>query len=389
MGTTEEVACEDGSTPTSTANFANVATKFFLAEAVPHLATWEEAGCIEREFFRKAGEIGILGLQVPTSYGGAGLSTFAYNCAVSEAAAAAFFSPVALRVHTDIVMPYFLRYGDHAQKQRWLPSLAAGESICAIAMSEPGTGSDLAGISTRAELDGDTYVVNGSKTFITSGLNASLVIVVARTARGDDRRAGLTLLVVEEGMEGFRRGRKLDKLGLRYSDTAELFFDDVRVPATNRLGDEGAAFHYLGANLAQERVSISAGAVAMAGAALATTVQYANGREAFGNPLSSFQNTKFVLAEVATEIEAAEHMLDRSIEELDAGELTPADAAKLKLFCTEVQGRAIDKCLQVHGGYGYIRDYPIADMYADARVTRIYGGTSEIMKVIIARSLFS
>lgn len=367
--------------------FRDLATSFFLAEATPNLAKWQEAGKIDREFFRKAGALGMLGFQVPEQFGGAGLSTFTYNCAISEAAASASFSPVALRVHTDIVLPYFLRYSDQRQQERWLPGLASGETICAIAMSEPGTGSDLAGITTRAQRDGDVYFLNGSKTFITSGSTASLIIVVARTANSENRRDGLTLLVIDERMEGFRRGRELDKMGLRYSDTTELFFDNVRIPVENRLGEEGEAFRYLGANLPQERVSISAGAVAMSEAALRTTIGYAKDRNVFGQSLSSFQNTKFVLAEVATEVEAAIHMLDRAVEELDAGRLSSADAAKLKLFCTEVQGRVVDKCLQVHGGYGYIRDYPIADLYSDARVTRIYGGTSEIMKVIIARSL--
>jgi acyl-CoA dehydrogenase len=367
--------------------FREMVTAFFANEAVPHLREWEQVGRVDRGFLRRAGELGLLGFQVPTEYGGAGLETFTYNVVVSEVAAALHFVPVTLRVHTDIVLPYFLAYADNVQRERWLPRLASGESIAAIAMSEAGTGSDLAGIRTRAVRDGDHYLLNGAKTFITSGITADVIIVVARTAEEENRRDGLTLLVVEDGMNGFSRGRNLEKLGLRYSDTAELFFEDVSVPVTNRLGEEGKAFGYLSSNLPQERTSISVGAVSMATAALVGTVAYAKEREMFNTTLASFQNTKFVLAEVATEIEAAQHMLDRAVTELDAGTLTPADAAKVKLFCTEVQSRAVDKCLQIHGGYGYMRDYDISGMYADARVTRIYGGTSEVMKIIIARSL--
>jgi alkylation response protein AidB-like acyl-CoA dehydrogenase len=366
--------------------FATVKS-FFESEAVPNLEAWESAGLVDRDFYRKAGALGLLGFQVPEEYGGAGLDTYTYNVVVSEAAASVHFAPTGLRLHTDVVLPYFLKFTDDDQKARWLPDLASGDLMAAIAMSEPGSGSDLAGISTKARRDGDSYVISGAKTFITSGLNADLVIVVARTDVSSNRRDGLTLLVVEDGMKGFSRGRKLNKLGLKYSDTAELFFDDVHVPVANRLGDEGQAFRYLASNLPQERLSISVGAVAMATTALNDTIEYARNRKIFEQPLSSFQNTKFVLAEVATEIEAAQQFLDRAVEELDDGELSPADAAKVKLFCTEMQARAVDRCLQVYGGYGYVHDYPIATMYADARVTRIYGGSSEVMKVIIAKSL--
>jgi acyl-CoA dehydrogenase len=367
--------------------FREVVTKFLEIEAAPNLKKWEAAGTIDAGFFKKAGALGIMGLQVPEEFGGAGLSTFSFNCVVSEAAAAVNFVPVAIRVHSDIVLPYFLRYSSDSQRVRWLPGLAAGDLLGAIAMSEPGTGSDLAGIRTKAVANGDGYVLSGSKTFITSGSIANLIIVVARTADLEDRRDGLTLFVLEDGIAGLRRGQNLEKLGLRYSDTAELFFDEIHVPMENVLGEVGEAFRYLSSNLPQERISISAGAVAMSGAALRTTIDYSRDREIFGKKLGSFQNTKFVLAEVATEVEAAQHMLDRAIMDLDDGVLSSADAAKLKLFCTEVQSRVVDKCLQIHGGYGYIRDLPIADMFADARVTRIYGGTSEVMKLIISRSL--
>jgi acyl-CoA dehydrogenase len=367
--------------------FRQVVRAFFEHRAAPHLAEWEAAGRIDRAFLLEAGRLGLYGFQIPEEFGGAGLSTFRYNVVVSEAAADVNFVPVTLRVHTDIVVPYFLRYAGETQRKRWLPLLASGEAMAAIAMSEPDTGSDLAGIRSRAVRDGDHYVLNGTKTFITSGNTADLVVVVARTGTDEDRRRGLTLLVVEEGMAGFRRGRTLRKLGLPYSDTTELFFDDVEVPVENRLGEEGDAFAYLTANLSQERMSIAVGAVSMAQAALRRTVKYAKERKLFGTTLGSFQNTKFVLAEMSTELEAAQHLLDRAVSELDNGQLDQADAARVKLFCTEVQGRVVDRCLQVFGGYGYTRDFDIAGMYADARVTRIYGGTSEVMKVIVARSL--
>jgi len=367
--------------------FREMATSFFTREAIPNVGRWEAEGKVDREFFEKAGEIGLLGIQVPEQFGGTGLKTYTYNMVVSEAAASVGFVPINTRLHTDVVLPYYLRYATQEQRQRWLPGMVAGKLIGAIAMSEPDTGSDLAGIGTRADRCRDVYRLKGAKTFITSGAIADLVIVVARTSRTDNRREGLTLLVVERGMDGFSRGRTLNKLGLKYSDTAELFFDDVEVPVANRLGEEGQAFSYLGANLPQERLSISVGAVAMGNKALADTVAYAKDRKLFGTTLGSLQNTKFVLAEVATELAAAQQFLDRAVEDHDAGLLTPADAAKVKLFCTEVQGRAVDKCLQVHGGFGYVHDYPIASMYADARVTRIYGGSSEVMKVIVSRSL--
>ncbi len=255
-------------------------------------------------------------------------------------------------------------------------------------MTEPGTGSDLAGMATTAVRDGDDYTLNGAKTFITGGINADLVVVVARTSRGDsNRRRGLSLLVVESGMPGFSRGRNLDKLGLKAQDTAELLFDNVRVPASNLLGVEGEAFSMLSANLPQERLTIAVTAQATAIAALNLAVEYVKERKVFGQRVADFQNTKFVLAECATDLEAGQALVDRAIAALDAGTLTPADAAKAKLFCTEMQSRVIDKCLQLHGGYGYMREYPIARLFADARVSRIFGGTSEVMKSVISKSL--
>jgi alkylation response protein AidB-like acyl-CoA dehydrogenase len=267
--------------------------------------------------------------------------------------------------------------------------MASGELMTAIAMTEPGTGSDLAGIATRAERDGDDYVISGAKTFITGGRNAGLVLVVARTSSSSesDRRSGLSIFGVETDTPGFSVGRTLDKIGVKAQDTTELNFDGVVVPRDNLLGEEGAAFEYLAHNLAQERLAIALAARASAGAALEVTLDYVTSRHVFGKPVSSFQNTKFVLAECATDIEVGQVLCDRAVEELDAGALTAVDAAKIKLFCTEMQSRVVDKCLQLHGGYGYMSEYPISRLYTDARVTRIYGGTSEVLKTLISKSL--
>jgi acyl-CoA dehydrogenase len=294
-----------------------------------------------------------------------------------------------VRSQLDVWLPYFLEYCSQEQRERWFPRLAQGELLTAVAMTEPGTGSDLAGMATRARRHGDHYVLNGAKTFITGGYLADLVIVVARTsdAPPENRRAGLTLLVVEDGMPGFVKGGKLDKIGLKVQDTAELSFNDVRVPVANRLGEEGKAFGYLGHNLPQERLTIAVGSVAQARAAVEAAVAYTKERRVFGQPVASFQNTKFELAACHTEVEAAQALLDQALRELVTGELSPADAAMVKLQATEMQARVVDRCLQLFGGYGYITEYPIARLYADARVTRIYGGTSEVMKTIISKDL--
>jgi acyl-CoA dehydrogenase len=369
-------------------DFRKLVREFVAKEVVPRYAAWEQDGCLPRSFFEQLGSLGVLGMAIPEEYGGAGRDDYRYNVVLQEEAARALVTLGTVRTQLDVILPYFLAYADDAQRARWLPGLAAGKLLTAIAMTEPGTGSDLAGIRTTAVRDGETYVLNGSKTFITGGLLADLVIVVARTSTDpDDRRAGLTLLVVEDGMPGFTRGRVLDKMGIKVQDTVELAFDDVRVPVANRLGEEGAAFGYLGHNLAQERMTVAVGSVAQARAALDTTVDYVRERQVFGKPVASFQNTKFELAAVSAEIEAAQTMLDRAVLELVAGELSGADAARVKLFCTETQARAVDRCLQLFGGYGYMAEYPISRLYADARITRIYAGTSEVMKVIIAKSL--
>jgi acyl-CoA dehydrogenase len=368
--------------------FRELVRDFVAKEVVPHYSTWEEAGQMPREVFEQLGSLGVPGMAIPEEYGGAGLSDYRYNVVLQEEAARALVTLGTVRTQLDVILPYFLEYANQEQRERWFPGLATGQLLTAIAMTEPDTGSDLAGIRTTAVRDGDHYVLNGAKTFITGGLLADLVIVVARTLTDPgNRRAGLTLLVVEDGMPGFTRGRVLSKMGIKVQDTVELSFEDVRVPATNRLGEEGAAFGYLGHNLPQERMTVAVGSVAQAHAALNTTIDYVKERKAFGTPVASFQNTKFELAAVAAEIEAAQMMLDRAVLELVDGELSGADAAKVKLFCTEVQARAVDRCLQLFGGYGYITEYPIARLYTDARIARIYAGTSEVMKVIIAKSL--
>lgn len=357
-------------------------------EVVPHYAEWEKAGRLPRSFFERLGSLGLLGVAVPEGYGGGGQPDYRYNVVLQEEAARALVTLGTVRTQLDVVLPYFLTYANEKQRRRWFPGLASGRLLTAIAMTEPGTGSDLAGIRTTAVRDGDHYRVSGAKTFITGGLLADLVIVVARTSTDpDDRRAGLTLLVVEDGMPGFTRGRVLDKMGIKVQDTVELAFDEVRVPVANRLGEEGRAFAYLGHNLPQERMTVAVGSVAQARAALDTTIAYVRERNVFGTSVASFQNTKFELAAVDAEIEAAQAVLDRAVLELVDGRLSGADAARVKLFCTEMQARAVDRCLQLFGGYGYMLEYPIARLYADARITRIYAGTSEVMKVIIAKSL--
>ena len=370
-------------------DFRLLVREFVTREVVPHYAEWEHAGEAPRSFFRALGEIGVMGMAIPEEYGGSGQRDFRYNVILQEEASRALVTLSTVRTQLDLIQPYFLEYGNAEQRQRWFPGLASGELLAALAMTEPGTGSDLAGIRTRAVRSGDSYILNGAKTFITGGYLADLVIVVARTAdpSPSERRSGLTLLVVEDGMPGFVKGRKLEKLGLKVQDTAELSFTDVRVSAANRLGEEGAAFGYLGHNLPQERMTIAVGSVAQSRAAVEAALAYTRERQVFGKPLSSFQNTKFELAACATEVEAGQALLDRCILALVAGELSGADAAVCKLFTSEMQARVVDRCLQLFGGYGYITEFPIARLYADARVTRIYGGTSEVMKSIISKSM--
>lgn len=357
-------------------------------EVTPHYLEWEQAGIAPRELFSSAGQYGFLGMQIPEEYGGGGTADFRFNQVIAEELAAAGIggAGLGLTLHNDVTTPYFLETCNDEQKQRWLPGIASGELITAIAMTEPGTGSDLAGIATTAIRDGDEYVLNGSKTFITNGINSDLIVVAAKTDPSE-RHAGMSLLVVERDMPGFERGRNLDKIGMHSQDTAELFFNDVRVPVANLLGEEGKGFNYLTGNLAQERLSIAVTGQATAKAALDWTVEYVKERRAFGKPISTFQNTKFVLAEVKTEVDIAQAYIDQCVLQLNAGELTPAQAAQAKYWCTDLQKTAVDRCLQLFGGYGYMLEYPIARAYADARVTSIYGGTNEVMKTIVAKSL--
>jgi alkylation response protein AidB-like acyl-CoA dehydrogenase len=349
---------------------------------------WERAGIVPREVFALAGRGGFLGMAVPERYGGAGAEDFRFNLIIGEETQRAGVGSFGLGItlHNDICLPYFLTYCDEPQRERWLSGIASGELITALAMTEPGIGSDLAGMSARARRDGDHYVVDGTKTFITNGINADLVIVAVKTDPSE-RHRGISLLVLERGMEGFSRGRNLEKIGQHAQDTAELSFAEVRVPVENLLGEEGKGFLYLVSNLPQERLSIAASAVAAAEAALSWTLEYVRERRAFGQTIGSFQSSRFTLAELRTETEIARAFVDRCVQELSEGTLTPEDAAMAKWWCTELQGRVVDRCLQLHGGYGYMLEYPIARAFADARVTRIYGGANEIMKEIVGRSM--
>jgi long-chain-acyl-CoA dehydrogenase len=357
-------------------------------EVVPHHLEWEQAGIVPHELFAAAGRHGFLGMAIPERYGGGGVDDFRYNLVIGEEVQAAGVGGAGLGItlHNDICLPYFLRYCTEEQRERWLPGIASGELVTAIAMTEPGIGSDLASMSTTAIRDGDDYVVNGSKTFITNGINADLVITAVKTDPSQ-RHQGMSLVVLERGMAGFERGRNLEKLGLHSQDTAELFFTDVVVPGRNLLGDEGKGFLQLVHNLPQERLSIAASGVAAARAAMGWTLDYVTQRTAFGQPVGSFQNSRFVMAEIATEVEIAQVFVDRCVVALNAGELTAEEAAMAKWWCTELQKRVVDRGVQLHGGYGYMLEYPIARAYADARITTIYGGTTEIMKEIIGRSL--
>jgi alkylation response protein AidB-like acyl-CoA dehydrogenase len=357
-------------------------------EVMPHREEWDHAGIVPREVFTAAGTHGFLGFDIPEKFGGAGVHDFRFNLVIGEEVQAAGSGGVGLGItlHNDICLPYFLRYCTDEQRARWLPGIASGELITAIAMTEPGMGSDLASMATTAMRDGEHYLVNGSKTFITNGINADLVITAVKTDP-TQRHKGMSLLVLERGMEGFERGRNLEKIGQHAQDTAELFFTDVVVPVGNLLGHEGEGFMQLVGNLPQERLSIGAAGLAAARAALGWTLEYVKERTAFGQPIGSFQNTRFVLAEIATEIEVAQAFIDKCVLALNRAQLSAEDAAMAKWWCTELQKRSVDRCLQLFGGYGYMLEYPIARAYADARITTIYGGTTEIMKEIIGKSL--
>jgi alkylation response protein AidB-like acyl-CoA dehydrogenase len=357
-------------------------------EVAPAYESWERDRQIPHEVLTRIGELGFLGPAVPERFGGAGTDDFRFNAVLDEEAAARGFTGVAmaLSVHQDVALPYLLELTDEDQKQRWLPGLASGQLIAAIAMSEPGAGSDVASITTRARRHHGDYLVSGAKTFISNGLNADVVVTAVRT--GDSgRRDDISVMVIERGMKGFERGRNLEKLGTHSQDTAELFFDEVRVPAGNLLGEEGKGFAYLMRNLAQERLAIAVTAVAGARGALAGTLQHVMDRRAFGRPVGTFQNSRFKLAACHGELQATQAHTDAAIVAHVSGKLSAEDAAVAKWWATESQGRIVDACLQLHGGYGYMLEYPISRAYVDARVNRIYGGSNEIMLEIVGRSL--
>jgi acyl-CoA dehydrogenase len=361
---------------------------FLDREVAPVYDDWERQRRIPREVLQRVGELGFLSPAVPERFGGAGIDDFRFNAVLTEEAARRGFTGIAmaLSVHHDVAVPYLLELTTEEQKARWLPGVASGELIAAIAMSEPATGSDVAAISTRARRRNGGYVVSGAKTFISNGLNADVVVTAVRT--GDTGRHGdISILVIEDGVPGFERGRNLEKLGTHSQDTAELFFDEVEVPSENLLGEEGQGFRYLMRNLAQERLAIAVTAAAGAQGALDRTLAYVKERRAFGRPVGTFQNSRFKLAACHAEMQVTQAHIDFAIARHVAGELSPEDAAIAKYWATESQGRIVDACLQLHGGYGYMLEYPIARAYVDARVNRIYGGSNEIMLEIVGRSL--
>jgi alkylation response protein AidB-like acyl-CoA dehydrogenase len=368
--------------------FRETVRQFAESEIVPHVAEWEQAGVVDKEMFRNAGQAGLLGMAIPEEYGGGGVDDFRFNAVIVEEmmAADAFASGMCITLHNDVVLPYFLELCTEEQKQRWYPGLVSGDLMSAIAMTEPSAGSDLAGIKTTAIKDGGSYVVNGSKTFITNGINSDLIVTAVKTDPSQ-RHGGMSLLVIEGGMNGFSRGRNLEKIGLHAQDTAELFFDEVRVPAENLLGEEGKGFAHLVHNLAQERLSLTTGAIAHAQAAFTWTLDHVKERKAFGQPIGGFQTVKHSMAEMRTELDIAQTYVDAQIVTLNEGRLTAEEAAKAKWWVTELENSVITRCLQLFGGWGYMEEYPIARAFRDARVQTIYGGTTEIMKEIVGRSL--
>ncbi|MET7772570.1 acyl-CoA dehydrogenase family protein [Nocardia sp. NPDC005366] len=368
--------------------FRATARSFFEKECAPHTEEWEARGYVDREVWLKAGELGLLGWEMPEEYGGADIKDFRFNAILNEEYHATGSVGVGLGVQNDILSGYFRDLTTDEQKKRWLPKFVSGEYITAIAMSEPGAGSDLANVKTTARRDGDSFIVNGSKTFISNGLLADLVVVLCRTDTGAERpHKGLSLLVVETGMAGFSRGRKLDKIGQRAADTAELIFEDVRVPAENLIGEENRGFYHLMTNLPAERLGIAIHAVAQAKRAVELTTAYAHERTAFGTPIGNFQVNKHAIAQMTTEVEVMQTYIDQCVLAVNAGELTADEAAGAKWWATESQWRIIDRCLQLHGGYGYMNEYEIARLWRDARVQRIYGGTNEIMLDIVGKGL--
>jgi acyl-CoA dehydrogenase len=367
--------------------FRQTVRRFMQEEIAPNAAKWQEEGIVPKSIWPKAGELGLLCPTVPEEYGGLGLD-FTYNAIVDEESTYTGGAATGFSLHSDIVVNYIVSYGSEEQKREWLPKMVSGEIITAIAMTEPGTGSDLQGIRTTAKKDGNHYVINGSKTYITNGQNADLVLVCVKTdTEIQPAYKGVSIVLVEADREGFKRGRKLDKIGMDEADTSELFFEDVRVPITNCLGEEGKGFIYLMSELPQERLSIAVGAQAAAQKAYDMTVEFVRERKAFGKPVIDFQNTRFTLADLKTKLQVGWAHLDWALNRLRDKKLTPEEGAAAKLWHTELQWEMVDKCLQLHGGAGYMNEYPIARMWRSARVTRIYGGTNEIMKELIGRSL--
>lgn len=363
---------------------------FLDREVVPHLDRWDAEHLIDRDVYRKAAAAGVYALAVPEEYGGAGEPDFRFRFVVCEEVGRinANSFGLTLGLQDDLVLHYLTDLTDSEQRKRWLPGIASGEILGALAMTEPEAGSDLRGIRTSARRDGDHWVLSGQKTFISSGITADIVIVAARTDPDAGSR-GYSLFVVESGTPGFERGRQLDKIGLPAQDTGELFFDNARIPAENLLGEQGRGLQQLMSHLPRERLGLTAIAISSARAIFDITVDYCKQRMAFGQPISDFQNTRFELATMATELDVAQSFVDESVRAFNQGVLTPVDAAKGKWFVTELQKRVVDRCLQLHGGYGYMREYAVAKAYVDARIQTIYGGTTEIMKEIIGRDLVS
>lgn len=366
--------------------FRDAVRDFMEKEVEPHYEEWEKAGQVSREVWRKAGEMGILSIFIPEEYGGMGLNDYRYNAIISEELARVNGTGPGFAIQNDIVVPYLLEYCTEEQKKKFLPKIASGEWIGALGMSEPAAGSDLKGLKTTAIKNGDHYILNGSKTFISNGIMCDFVVLAVKT-QPELGSKGFALMLAERGMEGFSNGANLDKIGMKGQDTAELFFDNVKVPVENLLGQDGKGFYYLMHNLPQERLSIAITAMGAMEATLEQTIQYCKDRTAFGKPIGSFQNSRFVLAEMKTELTIARTFVDQCIMELNEGKLTAEKASMAKYWVSDLQCKLIDQCLQLHGGYGYMNEYKVARAWRDARVQKIYGGTNEIMKEIIGRSM--
>jgi len=365
--------------------FRDSARKFFEQEVAPFHQEWEEIGVVPDSVWKKAGETGLLCVTLPEEYGGAGADRIAAAILIEEQARLGLSGP-GFSTHSDIVAPYILNYGTQSQRDKWLPKMVSGELIGAIVLTEPGAGSDLRSIRTNFIHDGNDIILNGSKTFITNGQCGGIMVVAAKSGDAASSKE-LTLVVVESATKGVSKGKNFKKIGMKAQDTCEIFFDNVRIPASNILGEEGKGFPLLSKELAWERLQIAVAAVATSAAALEWTVEYTRDRKAFGTPVSEFQNTRFRLAEIKTEVEIAQTFIDRCLLEVNEDKLDPTASAMAKYWCTELMGKVVDQCLQLHGGYGYIWEYPIARAFADARVHRIYGGSNEIMRELIARKL--